>query len=104
MYTAPAWPPKRFQTSTLELCEQKPEKEPSHCLLKEIVNHNGDLHIIPVDIIVAPGGRAANTQRGLQRIQAMAGRGRQQNQNQNLQGADPALVQILQLMQNRDAN
>ena len=31
---------------------------------------------------------------------AMAGRGRQQN----LLGADPALVQILQMMQNRDAN
>ena len=30
----------------------------------------------------------------------MAGRGR----NQALQGADPALVQILQMMQNRDAN
>ena len=32
----------------------------------------------------------------------MAGRGR--NANQALQGADPALVQILQMMQNRDAN
>ena len=32
----------------------------------------------------------------------MAGRG--QNQPQPLQGADPALVQILQMMQNRDAN
>ena len=30
----------------------------------------------------------------------MAGRGR----NPALQGADPALVQILQMMQNRDAN
>ena len=30
----------------------------------------------------------------------MAGQGR----NQALQGADPALVQILQMMQNRDAN
>ena len=32
----------------------------------------------------------------------MAGRG--QNQPPPLQGADPALVQILQMMQNRDAN
>ena len=72
--------------------------------MKEIINHNRPLHIPPVDIIVAPGQRAANTQWGLQRVQAMAGRGRQQNPNQNLQGADPALVQILQLMQNRDAN
>ena len=34
----------------------------------------------------------------------MAGRGRNQPQPQALQGADPALVQILQMMQNRDAN
>ena len=34
----------------------------------------------------------------------MAGRGRNQSQPQPLQGADPALVQILQMMQNRDAN
>ena len=72
--------------------------------MKEITNHNGALHIPPVDIIVAPGRRGGNAQRGLQRVQAMAGRGRNQNQNQNLQGADPALVQILQMMQNRVAN
>ena len=34
----------------------------------------------------------------------MAGRGRNPPQPQPLQGADPALVQILQMMQNRDAN
>ena len=34
----------------------------------------------------------------------MAGRGGGRNANQALQGADPALVQILQMMQNRDAN
>ena len=36
----------------------------------------------------------------------MVGRGRNANQaaNQALQGADPALVQILQMMQNRDTN
>ena len=34
----------------------------------------------------------------------MAGRGRNQPQPPALQGADPALVQILQMMQNRDAN
>ena len=72
--------------------------------MKEIINHNGPLHSPPADIIVAPGQQATNTQRGLQRVQAMAYRGRQQNPNQNLQGADPALVQILHLMQNRDAN
>ena len=34
----------------------------------------------------------------------MTGRGRNPPQPQALQGADPALVQILQMMQNRDAN
>ena len=107
LYTAPIRPPKRFHTSTHEPYERKPAEEPARCPLKEIINHNGPLHIPPVDIIVAPGQRAPNTQRGLQRVQAMAGRGRQQPPvppMPNLQGADPALVQILQLMQNRDAN
>ena len=90
--------------STPEPCERKPEKEPSRCPLKEIINHNRALHITPVDIIVAPGRQGGNTQKGLQRVQAMVGRGRNQNQNQALQGADLALVQILQMMQNRDAN
>ena len=53
---------------------------------------------------MAPGRRAANIQLGRQRVNAMAGRGRNQSQPQPLQGADPALVQILQMMQNRDAN
>ena len=108
LYTAPVQPYKRFRTSTPEPYECKPEKEPFRCPLKEIINHEGALKVPPVDIIAAPGQRGANTQRGLQRVQAMAGRGRQQNpapnQVPNLQGADPALVQILQLMQNRDAN
>ena len=34
----------------------------------------------------------------------MAGRGRNAPQPQALQGADPALVQILQMMPNRDTN
>ena len=51
---------------------------------------------------MAPGERTANVQLGRQQVNAMAGRGR--NQPQPLQGADPALVQILQMMQNRDAN
>ena len=70
--------------------------------MKEIINHHPALHIPPVNLTVAPGGRAANVQLGRQRVNAMAGRGR--NQPQPLQGADPALVQILQMMQNRDAN
>ena len=70
--------------------------------MKEIVNHRPALHIPPVNLTVAPGRRAAQVQLGRQRVNAMAGRGR--NQPQPLQGADPALVQILQMMQNRDAN
>ena len=106
IYTAPTPPNRWLRTSTPEPTDQKPDKEPIRCPLKEIVNHKAALHIPPVDIIVAPGSRAANTQRGLQRVQAMAGRGqgRQPNVNQALQGADPAIVQILQMMQNRDAN
>ena len=34
----------------------------------------------------------------------MADRGGARNANQPLQGPNPALVQILQMMQNRDAN
>ena len=79
LYTAPVQPPKRFRTSTPDPDERKPAKEPPRCPLKEIINHNGALQIPPVDIIVAPGQRGANTQRGLQRVQAMAGRARQQN-------------------------
>ena len=72
--------------------------------MKEIINHRPALQIPPVDLIVTPGGQAANVQRGRQRVNAMAGRGRNPPQPQALQGADPALVQILQMMQNRDAN
>ena len=100
LYTNPTLPNKRFMTSTPDPIEWRPEKEPIRCPLKEIINHRPALQIPPVDIIAAPGGQAANTQRGIQRLNAMAGRGR----NQALQGADPALVQILQMMQKRDAN
>ena len=102
LYTAPTRPNKRLQTSTPEPCERKPEREPLRCPLKEIINHKGALDIPPVDIIVAPSRQGGNAQRGLQRVQAMAGR--HGNQNQNLQGTEPALVQILQMMPNRDAN
>ena len=62
--------------------------------------------------MVAPGQRANNQaiNLGAQRVQAIqgmaasAGRRAQNAQQQQLQGADPALVQILQLMINRDAN
>ena len=108
LYTNPTPPNKRFRTSTPDPTERRPEKEPLRCPLKEIINHRPALHISPVDLIVAPGRQAANVQRGRQRLNAMAARGRNQPQPQPqpqpLQGADPALVQILQMMQNRDAN
>ena len=102
LYTNPTPPHKRFRTSTPEPPIRQPEKEPIRCPLKEIINHRPALQIPPVDLIVAPGRQAANVQLGRQRVNAMTGRGR--NQPQPLQGADPTLVQILQMMQNRDAN
>ena len=106
LYTNPTPPHKRFRMSTPDPTERRPEKEPIRCPLKEIINHRPALNIPPVDLIVAPGRQAANLQRGRQRLNAMAARGRNQPQPQPppLQGADPALVQILQMMQNRDAN
>ena len=102
LYTNPTPPHKRFRTSTPEPQDRRPNKEPIRCPLKEIINHRPALHIPPVNLTVAPGGQATNVQLGRQQVNAMAGRG--QNQPQPLQGADPALVQILQMMQNRDAN
>ena len=106
LYTNPTPPHKRFRTSTPEPFERQPEKEPIRCPLKEIINHRPALRIPPVDLIVAPGRQAANVQLGRQRLNKMAGRGRNQPQPQPQasQGTDPALVQILQMMQNRDAN
>ena len=102
LYTNPTPPHKRFRTSMPDPCIRQPEKEPIRYPLKEIINHRPALQIPPVDLTVAPGRWAANVQLGRQRVNAMAGRGR--NQPPPLQGADPALVQILQMMQNRDAN
>ena len=104
LYTNPTPPHKRFRTSTPEPSTRQPEKEPIRCPLKEIINHRPALHIPPVNLIVAPGRQATNVQLGRQRVNAMAGRGRNQPQPPPLQGADPALVQILQMIQNRDAN
>ena len=104
LYQNPTLPHKRFRTSTPEPPERRPDKEPTRCPLKEIINHRPALHIPPVDLIVAPGRRAANVQLGRQRVNAMAARGRNPPAQPALQGADLALVQILQMMQNRDAN
>ena len=104
LYTNPTPPHKRFGTSMPEPSTTQPEKEPIRCPLKEIINHRPALQIPPVNLIVAPGRQATNVQLGRQGVNAMAGRGRNQPQPPPLQGADPALVQILQMMQNRDAN
>ena len=104
LYTNPTPPNKRFRTSTPEPPERRPDKEPIRCPLKEIINHRPALQIPPVDLTAAPSRRAVNVQLGRQCVNAMAGRGQNQPQPQPLQGADPALVQILQMMQNRDAN
>ena len=96
-------PNKRFRTSTPEPENRQPAKEPEHCPLKEIINHKPAFTVPQTNIIVAPGqaGAQANAQRGAQRVNAVMAAGRGRN---NLQGADPALVQILQMMHNRDAN
>ena len=76
LYTNPTPPNKQFRTSTPDPMERRPEKEPIRRPLKEIVNHRPALHIPPVDIIAAPGqSSCTNAQRGLQRVQGMAGRG-----------------------------
>ena len=62
LYTNPTPPHKRFRTSTPDPPERRPEKEPIRCPLKEIINHRHALQIPPVNLTVAPGGRAANVQ------------------------------------------
>ena len=106
LYKAPTPPHKRFRTSTPEQEERKPAKEPNRCPLREIVNHRPALEVPEVDIIVAPGRQAGgiNAQLGAQRVNAVMAAGRGRQRAPNLPGADPALVQILQMMQNRDAN
>ena len=66
LYTNPTLPHKRFRTSTPEPPERRPDKEQIRCPLKEIINHRPALHIPPVDLTVAPGGRATNVQLGRQ--------------------------------------
>ena len=51
-------PHKRFRTSTPEPPERQTHREQLRCPLKEIINHRPALHIPPVDLTVAPGGRA----------------------------------------------
>ena len=75
LYTNPMPPHKRFRTSTPEPQERLLDRKQIRCPLKEIINHGPALHIPPVDLTVAPGGRATNVQLGRQRVNAMAGRG-----------------------------
>ena len=85
LYTHNTLPHKRFRTSTPEPQERRPDKEPIRCPLKEIINHRPALQVPPVNLTVAPGGRAANVQLGRQGVNAMAGRGRNPPQPQPLQ-------------------
>ena len=72
--------------------------------LREIIFHTPALHIPPVDLMVAPG-QVQNIQRANQRLAAMAqNQNRGRGHNAGLQGADPALIQILQRMEDRDNN
>ena len=96
IYTAKTPPHKRFQTSTPDPDERKTDKEPVRCPLKEIVNHRPVLQVPEVDIIVAPGRRAAGANINLGRARVNAAMATARARQQNLQGADPALVQILQ--------
>ena len=87
--------PPRVSTPIETICNN-PLSEQLH----EIIFHNPALHIPPVDLTVALG-QVQNIQRANQRLAAMAqncGRGH----NAGLQGADPALIQILQRMEDRD--
>ena len=92
--------PQRVSTPIETTC-----KNPLSERLREIIFHTPALHIPPVDLMVAPG-QVQNIQRANQRLAAMA-----QNQNRSrgdrnpaLQGVDPALIQILQQMEDRDNN
>ena len=76
---------------------------PRHTI-EEIIHHPQAFQVPPVDIVVAPGQQVTNqaVNRGIQRVQGVHGMAARHGQN--LQGADPALVQILTLKNNRDAN
>ena len=92
-------PQERNSTSTPIPHTQVPRQA-----VEEIIHHPPAFQIPQVQIVVVPGQQANNqaVNLGIQRVkgvQGMAGR-----RGQNLQGADLALVQILQLMNNRDAN
>ena len=71
-------------------------------VIEEIIHHPPALQIPPVEITVVPGQHLNNqtVNLGIQRVQKVQGMaGRRNNQ---LQGADPASVRILQLMNYRD--
>ena len=76
---------------------------PRHTI-EEIIHHPQAFQVPPVEIVVAPGQQTVNqaVNRDIQRVQGVQGMAARCVQN--LQGADPALVQILTLMNNRDAN
>ena len=72
-----------------------------HKKLHEIIFHLGGLQVPPVDIIAAPGQPVnSNLQRAQNRLRNMA----QPNRRNPLRGADPALIEILERMEEREAN
>ena len=79
-------------------------KNPLSERLCKIIFHTPALHIPPVDLMLAPG-QGQNIQRANQKLAVMAqnqncGRGH----NAGLQGADPALIKIIQQMEDSDNN
>ncbi|MCG8620626.1 MAG: retrotransposon gag domain-containing protein, partial [Proteobacteria bacterium] len=74
--------------------------------LQEIIYHKPAFKVPPVDAIVAPGIVAPNNlQIAQNRLNNMAAQGQGRARvGRGLQGADPALVQILQRLEDRDNN
>ena len=59
LYTNPTPPHKRFRTSMPDPPLGPPEKEPTRCPLKEIINHGPALQIPPVNLTVASSRRTS---------------------------------------------
>ena len=75
-------------------------KLPKKVTLKELLHQPGGLQVPATDIIAAPGLRVPinnNLASAKHRLQNMA-----QNAQRGLRGADPALIEILNRMENKD--
>ena len=85
---------EKFRASTPKRGKEVDKKLPHPVNLQDILHDPAGLQIPPQDIIAAPAGQG-DIQRGQNRVNQMA-------QNAGLRGADPALVQILTRIQDRD--